>query len=105
MEISEEFLKSLEEIASVPGMTELKIAKYLQIKYFDLLELLATDNRVSNAFERGRLILEIRINKTILKQAEQGSGPAQTLVLKIKNDTEFQRLLDWYTQTGKATFN
>jgi hypothetical protein len=105
MEISEQFLTDLEEIAAVPGMTELKISKFFRLNYLEFVELLATNTQVSEAYDRGLLILEMRINKTILKQAEQGSGPAQTLILKINNDAEVKRLRDWYTETGKATIN
>lgn len=94
--LDEKQLQELEELAKLPNFTIKKIALVLGVKAEDLKQEIDTGGPVADAFNRGRLTSEVEYNKKVQLLSNQGSGPAQTLVDKLRRDAEYQELRDAY---------
>lgn len=55
-------------------------------------ELLDETTDAYRAYQRGKLKSKLELRKSILTLAKQGSGPAQTLALRLLDDLESQQL-------------
>lgn len=86
MEFTEEELKEVEEMAALFFSPE-SIAKVIGISDQDILNCLAIpEHQITIAFARGSLRTEVELRKSILKLAKQGSSPAQTLSMKLRDE-------------------
>lgn len=89
--------EQLAELESLGGLhfdlTE--CATVLQVD-FDKLKTAMRDHESKEflAYERGRLLNIAEVRKVIMRQANQGSSPAQKQVLEIMAATERQNKLD-----------
>lgn len=92
MKLSKDQLSELENLAAcffTPG----EIAIVLDVPLTGLEdELLDEDSPAYKAYQRGKLRSKLELHKTILTQAKQGSGPAQSLAMRLLNDLEANEL-------------
>jgi len=91
-----EQLLELENFAKLPGFTKKDIATSLGLDYDAFIELLISDSDIRNAYNKGRLTWDATFNAKVDQLSNQGSGPAQSLIYKMKNDAKFQELRDTY---------
>jgi hypothetical protein len=89
-------LVELEELAKLPNFTIRKIALVLKVPEDWLKDEISKDSPVSDAYHRGKLANEVEFNKKVNMLSNQGSGPAQTLMDKMRKDAEFQELRNHY---------
>ena len=92
MFLTVEQLEQTEQLASLllaPG----EIAIVLAVDTDEFLdELLYESSDTYKAYQRGKLRTKAELHKTILTQAKQGSGPAQTMAARILLDLESREL-------------
>ena len=55
-------------------------------------QLTASGSQAYQAYQRGKLRSKLELRKTILTQAKQGSGPAQTMAARILDELEARQL-------------
>ena len=86
-------LKDLEEFASLFFSTpELAILLQQPLSYLKA-EMQNPDSPVAAAIQRGRLLQEAKIRKSIIDLATQGSSPAQAIVLKLIQEFKISEAL------------
>lgn len=94
--MSESELQQLEELAKLPSFTIKKISQVLNVDEDWLREQISAGCEIADAYNRGRLAADVEFNKKVQLLSNQGSGPAQTLVDKMKKDAEYQELRNYY---------
>lgn len=94
--LDEKQLQELEELAKLPNFTIKKMALVLGVKEHELKLEIENGGAVADAYHKGRLTSEVEFNKKVQLLSNQGSGPAQTLVDKLRRDAEYQELRDHY---------
>ena len=94
--MNKEELTDLEELAALPGITEKEIAIALGLDPDEFKMRLDTDQPVKDAYNKGKLTAKIEFIKKVKQLSSQGSGPAQTLLLRIQNDEKVQELRNSY---------
>lgn len=96
MVLDKSLLADLEELASLPGITKRDISLYFGLDEESFDQILLSDAAAKNAYDRGRLVAKVEFTKKIKQLSQQGSGPAQTLLLRLMNNEEFQELRSFY---------
>lgn len=94
--LTDEQLIELEELAKLPNFTIRKISLVLKVEEQWLKAMISSGGPIADAFNRGRLTNEVEFNKKVNMLSNQGSGPAQTLMDKMRKDAEFQELRNCY---------
>lgn len=90
MEFTEEDLQEIEEMAALLFSPE-DIAQVIGIPQNEIVEcLINPEHPVSMAFSKGSLQTEVELRRSILKLAKQGSSPAQTLSIKLRDELKMQ---------------
>lgn len=82
MELTPEQLKEVEDYAGclfTPG----EIAIIMGFDVESCQGLLIENKEFKNAYQRGKLISEAAIRKSIIELAQKGSGPAQVLAMQL----------------------
>ena len=91
MNLTEEQLKELEELASLfLPIEDIRIALELPVHEMTELEdiiLFQKDNRIYQAYHKGRLQAEIELRISIKKAALNGSNPAQSAMMNFRNNS------------------
>ncbi len=87
--LSKEKLQELEELAAI-HLTIKEIALILQVDTLELSTAIFRSGQTAEhkAYHRGKLAEEVEVRKAIFKAAKDGSGPAQTLAIKIIDDNK-----------------
>jgi hypothetical protein len=96
MVLDKSLLPDLEELASLPGITKRDITLYFGLEEESFDQILLNDSAAKNSYDKGRLVAKVEFTKKIKQLSQQGSGPAQTLLLKLMNNEEFQELRSFY---------
>lgn len=97
MNWNKEILDELTELAKLPSLTPKQIARILGVDEDEMLDALEDkEHVVCIAYDKGQLLAQAEFDKKLIQLANQGSGPAQTLLNKIKKDTEYNKLLEKY---------
>ena len=92
MKLTNELLAELESLASFFFSPD-EVAIVLGIDPADLEdELLDESSDVYKAYQKGMLKSKLELRKSILTLAKQGSGPAQTLAMRLLDDLESKQL-------------
>ena len=92
MQLNEVQLQELEEFASLL-MSPDDIATILQISAESLRkEIKSKEGPIYTAFVRGKLITEAALRKTTINFAKQGSTPALTAALKLRDEQNIKLL-------------
>jgi hypothetical protein len=88
MKLNDEQLSEIESMASYFFSGE-EIAIVLDVDVDDLTDALSDDETDAyRAYQKGRLKSKLELRKSILTLAKQGSGPAQSLALRMLDDAE-----------------
>jgi hypothetical protein len=97
MEWNDEMLQELTDFSKLPSFTskEVAVALGLDVELF-LVEIMNPTSPIAKAFLRGRLLAKAELDKRIQTLSKQGSGPAQTLELKLRRETQINQLLELY---------
>lgn len=86
IELSQEELQEIETMAGLMMPPE-DIARCMGIGVADFVnELFVETSPISVAFYRGSMATEIKLRKSIIRLANQGSSPAQTLAIKLRDE-------------------
>lgn len=97
-----EQLQQAEEISKLPGTTLLDVAKVLELDYLEVFEACKdSNNELYKAIETGRKKSQLDFMDKINKLSLSGSGPAQTIQLKIIKGNKVQELHDYYERQEK----
>lgn len=97
MNLSKEKLEMLQDFAKLPQMTIQDIADILQVDRTELhRQLLIPGTEVFEAFQKGKLLASSEFGKKVTQLSNQGSGPAQTLLSKLKNESEINSMINYY---------
>lgn len=91
-----ELLSEIEQYAELPGFTTKEIATCIGLSYAEFKLELDSCEELRRALDKGRLKSKAEFNKKVSLLSNQGSGPAQTLLNKLKQDAQFQELRDFY---------
>lgn len=92
MKLTKEDLTEVENLAAIFFHPD-EVAIVLGLNRADLEdELLDEEGEVYQAYQRGKLKSKAELRKSILTLAKQGSGPAQTLALRVLDDLEAREL-------------
>ena len=95
-------LQQAEEISKLPGTTLLDVAKVLEIDFLEVFEACKdSKNELFKAIETGRQKSQLEFMDKINKLSLSGSGPAQTVQLKIIKGNKLQELYDYYERQEK----
>lgn len=89
--LDEKKIALLEEMAACRFSLK-QIATALQVDYLELKAEIYKDTLEATAYDRGKLLQELKLRKAIFKAATDGSGPAQALALKIIEDSKLDAL-------------
>jgi hypothetical protein len=93
MNLTTEQLKQVEELAELfftPG----DIALIIEADKDKFCRSCVLHGKIRKAFDKGRLLGEAKIRKSIKELAENGSAPAQQLILKIKQESELRNIIE-----------
>ena len=95
---TKELLSEIEQYAELPGFTIKEIGTCIGMGYAEFKLELQNNEELRRAFDKGRLKSKVEFNKKVSQLSNQGSGPAQTLLNKLKQDAhaQFQELRDFY---------
>lgn len=92
MNLTKEHLAEIENLASF-FFSPAEIAIVIDVDVVDLEEELLDDTSDAyRAYQRGKLKSKLELRKSILTLAKQGSGPAQTLAMRVLDDLEARSL-------------
>lgn len=92
MKLTKDQLDEVENLSSYFFSCD-EIAIVLDLEPADLEdELLDDSSDVYRAYQRGKLKSKLELRKSILTLAKQGSGPAQTLAMRLLDDLESREL-------------
>jgi len=92
MKLTKDQLDEVENLSSYFFSCD-EIAIVLGLEPADLEdELLDDASDVYRAYQRGKLKSKLELRKSILTLAKQGSGPAQTLAMRLLDDLESREL-------------
>lgn len=89
-------LADLEQLAGLPGITKLDIGLYFGLGEDEFNDLLLKNAGARDAYNKGRLVAKVEFTKKIKQLSQQGSGPAQSLLLRLMNNEEFKELRSYY---------
>jgi len=94
MNLTDEQLKEVESLAELffsPG----DIAIILEVDQECFIRAIATQySEIYKAYNKGQLLGESKIRKSVMELAENGSSPAQTLMLQLKKESEHRKIID-----------
>jgi GTP1/Obg family GTP-binding protein len=97
MDWTDEILKEVTDFASLPSFTPKMIAVALGIDRLTFLSEIQKEGTTLNiAYERGKLMAQAEFDKRVQTLSKQGSGPAQTLELKMRREANVNKLLENY---------
>ena len=92
MILDPEELQQIEEFGGLFFSSD-EIATIMGVDRFDLETALQDERHAGfQAYQRGKLRAKAELRKSILTLAKQGSGPAQTLALRLLDDLEAREL-------------
>jgi hypothetical protein len=89
--------EQLDNITAMAGLffTPKEIATNLQVDEIGFKEQLKlSGSDINKAYESGRILGDIKLRTGIMNAAEHGSGPAQQMMQKIKEDSDVQSKID-----------
>lgn len=87
----------LQDLAELPGQSIKDMCTVMQLNVDEFLNDMAdTGSDVYKAIQTGRAITRIAFEKKVVQLANQGSGPAQTLVHKLMKQSRVNDLRDFY---------
>lgn len=92
MKLTSEQIEAVKELAMLPSYTAQKICRIMGIDY----DTMSHDADFSNALDSGRLLSAGQFDKKVQTLSNQGSGPAQSLQLKMMQHTETQEMREYY---------
>lgn len=96
MKLTNEQLQQVTDFAELL-FTPAEVATIIGVPVLDFqIEQEKPESEVSAAFQRGRLLAKATIRKKLFTLAQQGSSQAQSLVLKLEQESESQMLRDEY---------
>lgn len=85
-ELSDELLLEIQEMASLFFSPE-TIAQVIGIEKDRFVEMLSqASHPVAQAFHKGAIMSEVELRRSVIKLAKQGSSPAQTLSMKLRDE-------------------
>ena len=91
-EISEELLIQIEELSSLM-LSKKQIAVIIEFNQQDFKALLKDeDDAPYLRFQRGRLVQEAEVRKSIMELAKNGSSPAQAFAFKLIENAKMDDL-------------
>lgn len=97
MNLTNDQLIELENFAKMPQYSITDIAHILQIDVKEFaLQIHLPGTAIANAYNKGKLIASAEFGNKITQLSNQGSGPAQTLLAKLKKETEINNLIEYY---------
>lgn len=88
-------IEQLNEVREYAGLlfAPKKIARILGVDEAAFLsDLNDESSEVSKAYDKGRLLTEAELRTSILRLAKQGSSPAQTLAIKLRDELQLDIL-------------
>lgn len=97
IDLSENQIEELKQLAQLPGQTFKDICIIMQLD-FDLFlaDIANPESVVHKAYFTGRATSNIAFEKKVKQLSDQGSGPAQTLFYKLLNRARIRELLEFY---------
>ena len=85
-ELSEDLLLEIQEMASLFFAPE-TIAQVIGMEKDRFVELLSdASHPAAQAFNKGSIMSEVELRRSVIKLAKQGSSPAQTLSMKLRDE-------------------
>ena len=97
MDWTDEILQEVTDFSSLPSFTPKMIAIALGIDKELFLEQVELEgSKINLAYQRGKLLAQAEFDKRVQTLSKQGSGPAQTLELKMRREAAVNKLLDKY---------
>jgi bifunctional DNA-binding transcriptional regulator/antitoxin component of YhaV-PrlF toxin-antitoxin module len=97
MDLNDNTLQEVTDFAVLPSFTPKEIAIALGLNPVEFIELITRgDNPVATAYQKGKLLAKAELDKRLQTLSKQGSGPAQTLEIKMRKETKINKLLDHY---------
>lgn len=98
-----QLLLEAEQLAKVPGTTLLDISRILEINFMEVFEACKNpENELYKAIFKGQLQSELDLKEKIKKLSDSGSGPAQTLQVKMLAEAKVINLYNYYEQQEKS---
>lgn len=102
MNLTEEQLKEIEELALLPGLTQDEIAVICDIDPVLFAELLQDQSSdIFKAYNKGQLMSKSQLAKKIKLLSDQGSGPAQALQEKLLRQSKIQNIFNDYAKSER----
>jgi hypothetical protein len=92
MNLTDEQIEAVKELAVLPSYTPQKICLILGIDF----EILKNNPEFLNAINAGKLLAEGQFDKKVQALSNAGSGPAQSLLLKMMQNREIQEMREYY---------
>ena len=90
MKLSEEQLKEVQEFAEALTPPA-DIAKIISVDEKEFVkEIVSGRGKIFEAFTRGKLLTDVKLRKTNIAIAQQGSSPALTLAMKMSRDIDLK---------------
>jgi hypothetical protein len=74
--------------------TPAEIALIIEVSPEEFCQQFLHPGKITTAYNKGRLLGESKIRKSIKELAENGSAPAQQLLLKIRQDSEHRKIIE-----------
>ncbi len=94
MNLPETKLNEIEELAEL-FFSPAEIATIIEVDPGEFVQDVAYGfGKISNAFNKGFLLGEAKIRKSVKELAENGSSPAQTLMLQLKKNSEHRKNIE-----------
>lgn len=97
MDWTDEILQEVTAFASLPSFTPTMIAIALGLDKESFIRLIeVVDSPAYLAYNKGKLLAKAEFDKRVQLLSKQGSGPAQTLEMKLRREAEVNKLLERY---------
>ncbi len=97
MVLNDEQLKSIEEFAAFPQFTIQDVANIIEVDGEELMrQILLLNTDAAKAHKTGSLKASAEFGKKVTVLSNQGSGPAQTLMAKLREKSEVNTLIQYY---------
>jgi len=93
MNLTADQIKEVEELAEL-FFTPSEIALIIEVDPADFCKEFLYPGKILTAYNKGRLLAEAKIRKSIKELAENGSAPAQQLLLKIRQESEQRKIIE-----------
>lgn len=85
-QLSDDILLEIQEMASLFFSPE-TIAQVIGVEKDRFVDMLSDpSHRAAQAFHKGSIMSEVELRRSVIKLAKQGSSPAQTLSIKLRDE-------------------